>query len=74
MSNDPAHIVATAVAEVQTALYDHYRCGKRTPTEVLSKINLIMYDPTMIRAVYDLGAIPACSPPEANYTLPAGLE
>jgi hypothetical protein len=74
MSSDPAHVIAEAAAEVQAALYDHYRCGKRTSAEVLAKINVVMHEPTLIRAMYDLGYIPAFSPPDANYTLPAGLE
>ncbi len=74
MSDDPTHVIAEAVAEVQAALYDHYRRGNRTSAEVLAKINVIMYGPTLIRAMHDVGYIPANSPPEANFSLPAGLE
>ncbi len=74
MSDDPAHIIAEAVAEVQAALYDHYRRGNRTSAEVLAKVNVIMFEPTLIRAMHDVGYIPANCPPEANFTLPAGLE
>jgi len=74
MSDDSAHVIAAAVAEIQAALYDHYRCGNHTSAEVLAKINRLIYDPTLIRAMYDLGYIPAFSPPEETYTLPADLE
>ncbi len=74
MSDDPAHVIAEAVAEVQAALYDHYRRENRTSAELLAKIDVVMYDPTLIRAMHDLGYIPANSPPETNFTLPAGLE
>jgi hypothetical protein len=74
MSSDPANVIANAVAEVQVALYDHFRRGKYDSAELLLKINMMMYDPALIRAMYDLGYIPANSPPEANFTLPAGLE
>ncbi len=74
MSNDAAHVIGAAVAEVQALLYDHYRCNKHTSAEVVAKINRTLYESTVIFAMYDLGYIPAFSPPEANYTLPAGLE
>lgn len=74
MPDDPAHVIAEAVAEVQAALYEHYRRRNGTPGEVLAKINVVVHEPTLIRAMYDLGYIPAFSPPELNYTLPAGLE
>ncbi len=72
--DDAAHVIADAVAEAQAALYDHYQCGQRTSAEVLAKINVIMYDPKLIQAMHNHGYIPANSPPEVNFTLPAGLE
>lgn len=74
MSNEPAHVIAGAVAEVQAALFDHYRHGKGTSAQVLAKISVIMCERTLIRAMYDSGYIPASDSPNATFTLPAGLE
>jgi hypothetical protein len=74
MSNEPAHVIAEAVAEVQAALFDHYHRGKDTSAQVLAKVNVIMSERTLIRAMYDAGYIPAHSPTDSDFTLPAGLE
>ncbi len=74
MANEPAHVIAEAVAEVQTALFDHYQRGKGTSAQVLAKINVIMSERTLIRAMYDAGYIPAQNPTDSIFTLPAGLE
>jgi hypothetical protein len=63
MSNEPAHVIAEAVAEVQATLFDHYQRGKGTSAQVLAKINVIMSERTLIRAMYDAGYIPAMIQP-----------
>jgi hypothetical protein len=74
MSNEPAHVIAEAVAEVQATLFDHYQRGKGTSAQVLAKINVIMSERTLIRAMYDAGYIPPHDPTGSAFTLPAGLE
>jgi hypothetical protein len=74
MSNEPAHVIAEAVAEVQATLFDHYQRSKGTSAQVLAKINVVMSERTLIRAMYGAGYIPAHDPTGSAFTLPAGLE
>jgi hypothetical protein len=55
MSNATSHVIAAAVARAQAALDDHFQRGDGTPAEVLEKINVIMSDQTLIRAMHDAG-------------------
>jgi len=74
MFNEPAHVIAEAVAEVQATLFNHYQRGKGTSAQVLAKINVIMSEPTLIRAMYDAGYIPAHNPSGSTFKLPEGFE
>jgi tRNA isopentenyl-2-thiomethyl-A-37 hydroxylase MiaE len=70
MSDNPAHVVADALAEVQAMLHDHYECGKYEPAEVLGLINGVMSERSLIQAMYDVGYFPASNPPDAVFTMP----
>lgn len=70
-----AHVIVEAVAEVQAALYEHYRNGKDTPTAALEKIGVIMSERTLTEAMHDVGyGCPANDPGRMIFTLARFLD
>jgi hypothetical protein len=73
MSDNPVHVLAEAMAEVQAVVHDHVECGKYDPAEVLARIKAVVSERSLIQAMYDVGFFPANNPPDAVFTLPEDL-
>ncbi len=69
MSNDPTHVLAEAIAQAQGILHDHLQSGMGAPADVLAKVNGILSERSLIRALYDAGFFPRETPPAAGLTL-----
>ena len=69
MSNDPTHVVAEAIAEAQAILHDHLESNVGDPADVLTKVNRVLSNRTLVRALYDVGFFPRENPPEVGFTL-----
>jgi hypothetical protein len=70
MSENPAHVIAEAMAEVQPVVQDHVESAKFDPAEVLDRIKAVVSDGSLIQAMYDVGYFPASNPQDAVLTLP----
>ncbi len=42
MSNDPAHVIAQAIAESRAILHDHLESGVGSPVDVLARANKVL--------------------------------
>ncbi len=69
MSSDTTNVVAEAIAEAHAILHDHLEFGVDEPADVLAKVNRVLSERTLVRALYDAGSFPRENPPEVAFTL-----
>jgi hypothetical protein len=69
MSLDPAHAIAEAISEAQAMLHDHLESGVGAPADVLARVNKVLSDRRLMRALSHAGVFPRENPPDAIFTL-----
>jgi hypothetical protein len=55
--------ICDSVAEAQAILHDHLECGKHSPAEALAKLQRVLSEDGLLRALYDVGYFPPTTPP-----------
>ena len=60
---DKVFAICERVAEAQAVLHDHIECGKHSAADVVSRINALLSEEGLLRALYDVGYFPANTPP-----------
>jgi hypothetical protein len=56
--------ICERVAEVQALLNDHIACGKLSAANVVAKVQSVLTDPDLLRAMFDVGYLPPNTPIE----------
>jgi len=52
------------VAEVQALLHDHVECGKHSAADMVAKAQVVLSEPELLRAMFDVGYFPPNTPPQ----------
>jgi CDP-diacylglycerol pyrophosphatase len=55
ISDEAVFAIYERVPEVQALLHDHVECGKHTAEEVLKKVQQIISEDELLRAMYHVG-------------------
>jgi hypothetical protein len=55
--------ICERVAEVQALLHDHIECGKHSAADVVAKVQAVLSEPELLRAMFDVGYFPPNTPP-----------
>jgi hypothetical protein len=63
---NPVWEICERMAEVQALLHDHAECGKHTATDVVAKAQAVLFEPKLLRAMFDVGYFPPNTPPAAD--------
>jgi hypothetical protein len=63
MTNHDLFLICDCVAEAQTILHDHLECGKHSPAEVLTRLQRVLSEEALLRALHDVGYFPRATPP-----------
>jgi hypothetical protein len=63
MANHHLFLICDCVAEAQAILYDHLECGKHAPMEALARLQRVLSEDEVLRALYAVGYFPATTPP-----------
>ena len=64
MASNPVWEICERMAEVQVLLHDHSECGKDTATDVVAKVQAVLSEPELLRAMFDVGyLLPNTMPP-----------
>jgi hypothetical protein len=60
---DELFAICDSIAEAQAILHDRLECGKHSPAEALAKLQRVLPEDGLLRALYDIGYFPATTPP-----------
>jgi hypothetical protein len=55
MSDEAVFAICERVAEVQALLHDHVECGKHTAEEVVKKLQKILSEDELLKAMWGVG-------------------
>jgi hypothetical protein len=55
MSSESVFTICERVAEVQALLHDHLGCGKHSATEVVAKMQAVLSESELLRAMSQVG-------------------
>ena len=61
--------ICDRVAEVQALLHDHIECGKHSAVDVAAKAQVVLSEPELLRAMFDVGYFPPNTPPTSTAEL-----
>jgi hypothetical protein len=65
----PEFVIAEAVSEAQAILHNHLECGRHTPQVALARLQAVLPEAPLLRAMYDIGYFPASTPPHVPITV-----
>lgn len=60
--------ICDRVAEAQAILHDHSECGRYTPEEVVAKLDSLLCEEGLLRAMWDVGYFPEGTAPPVIVT------
>ena len=63
MVGNPTWAICERVAEVQTLLHDHLKCGKHTAADVVAKVEAVLSEHALLRAMFNVGYFPPNTSP-----------
>jgi hypothetical protein len=55
-------VICECVNEAQAILHDHLECGKYSPTDALTRLQSVLSNEELLRALYTAGYFPATAP------------
>jgi hypothetical protein len=58
MVENPVWGTCERVAEVQAMLHDHIECGKHSAADVVAKVQAVLTEWELLRAMFDVGYFP----------------
>jgi hypothetical protein len=62
VTKDDVFAICDSVADAQAILHDHLECGKHSPAKVLAKLQRVLSEAGLLRALYDIEYFPATTP------------
>jgi hypothetical protein len=73
MASNPAWEICERMAEVQALLHDHAECGKHTAADAVAKAQVVLSEPELLRAMFDVGYFPP-NTPRSDRTDPGSVD
>jgi hypothetical protein len=58
----PVWEICQRVAEVQALLHDHVEFGKHAVADIVAKVQAVLSEPELLRAMFDVGYFPPNTP------------
>jgi hypothetical protein len=62
MVDNPIWKICERVAEVQALLHDHVESGKHSAADVIAKVQAVLLESALLRAMFDVGYFPPNTP------------
>jgi hypothetical protein len=63
VSKDEVFAICDSIAEAEAILHDHLECGKYSPAEALVKLQCVLSEDGLLRALCDFGYVAPATPP-----------
>jgi hypothetical protein len=58
MASNPVWEICERMAELRALPHDHAECGTRTAADVVAKAQAVLFEPELLRAMFDVGYFP----------------